>query len=195
MTRPARKSTLDPAGSMSTHPTLSASLISADGERLAAQMRPALVRYFKRKIGSPAEAEDLAQEVILRALTRADWRNPDQVKGYLFRTAVNCLNDRWRRLKARGEPVDWNEDTAEECGTQNPPECVLIVEEELHRLARALDGLPERTRTVLMLVRYEQMRIATVAEMLGLSLSAVNKDLAAAARHVARFRSREGSAP
>lgn len=40
-----------------------------DTPGLVADMRPALLKYFRRRTGSAAEAEDLTQDVLLRALT------------------------------------------------------------------------------------------------------------------------------
>ena len=157
----------------------------SDNPSLVAQMRPALVKYFKRKSGSAAEAEDLAQDVLVRALTHASWKTPSEAKGYIFRTAVNRWRDRHRREKTHGVRVPLDE---EELDAQNPPECVLIVREELDRVARALEEMNVRTRTVLMLIKLEQMKIATVADMLGISCSAVNKHLAKGLARLAELR-------
>jgi RNA polymerase sigma-70 factor (ECF subfamily) len=155
-------------------------------------MRPSLVKYFRRKTGNYVEAEDLAQDVLVRTLTHADWKSFDEAKGYIFRAAVNRWRDRCRRQKAHGITVPWNENSIEESGTQNPPECVLIVREELIQIAQALEGLSVRTRTVMMLIKLEQMKVATVAEMLGISVSAVNKHLSKGVAHLARLRERKG---
>lgn len=159
-----------------------------DNPGLVAQMRPALVKYFKRKSGSAVEAEDLAQDVLVRALSHAHWKSPSEAKGYIFRAAVNRWRDRHRRLKARGVTVSLEETDLTELGTQNPPECVLIDREELNQVARALEGMDIRTRTVLMLIKLEQMKIATVADMLGLSISAVNKHLSKGLARLAELR-------
>jgi RNA polymerase sigma factor (sigma-70 family) len=161
-----------------------------DNPSLAAQMRPALVKYFKRKTGNAVEAEDLAQDVLVRALTHADWKSADQAKGYIFRTAVNRWRDRHRRLKTHGTNVSWDERHEKELGVENDPECVLIVREELNQIARTLDGLNARTRAVVMLIKMEQMKAATVADMLGISVSAVNKHLANAVAHLSALRKR-----
>jgi RNA polymerase sigma factor (sigma-70 family) len=161
-----------------------------DNPSLAADMRPALVKYFKRKTGNPVEAEDLAQDVLVRALTHAEWKSADQAKGYIFRTAVNRWRDRNRRVRTHGTSVTWDERHESELGVENPPERVLIVREELNEIAQVLDGLNVRTRTVLILIKLEQMRAATVADMLGISVSAVNKHLASALAHLAVLRRR-----
>ena len=162
-----------------------------DNPSFVAQMRPALVRYFKRKSGSAVEAEDLAQDVMVRALTHAHWKTPSEAKGYIFRTAINRWRDRHRRERARGTRVVWNGEEIEQLGTQNTPERVLIAIEGLDQIAQVLGEMNVRTRAVLMLVRLEQMRTATVADMLGISLSAVNKHLAKGVARLAELRRQE----
>jgi len=164
----------------------------SDNPSLVAQMRPALVKYFKRKSGSAVEAEDLAQDVLVRVLTHADWKTPSQAKGYIFRAAVNRWRDRHRREETHGVRVPLDE---EELGTQNPPECVLIVREELNQVSLALEDMHVRTRTVLMLIKLEQMKVANVADLLGISISAVNKHLAKGLARLAVLRRQQEGKP
>jgi RNA polymerase sigma factor (sigma-70 family) len=166
----------------------------SDNLGLVAQMRPALVKYFKRKSGSAVEAEDLAQDVLVRVLTHANWKSTGEAKGYIFRAAVNRWRDRHRRLESHGVIVPLDEEL-EEVGTQNPPECVLIFREELNQIARVLEELNVRTRTVLMLIKFEQMKVATVADMLGISISAVNKHLAKGIARLAELRRQQDERP
>ncbi len=167
----------------------------SDNSELAAQMRPALVRYFRGKSGSAVEAEDLAQDVLARTLSHAKWKSPSEARGYIFRAAVNRWRDRRRRGETRGVTVPFDEEKFEELGTQNSPERVLILREELHQISRALEDMNVRTRTVLMLVKLEQMKVATVAEMLGISTSAVNKHLAKAIARLAQLRREQDLVP
>ncbi len=157
---------------------MTAAAVPLDNPSLAAQMRPALVKYFQRKTGNTAEAEDLAQDVLVKALGHANWVSSEEAKGYIFRAAVNRWRDHLRRRRSHGTPVALDAATESEWGVQSPPERVLVAREELHRVAQVLDSLSERTRTVLMLIRFEHMKAATVAEMLSISVSAVNKHLA-----------------
>src|ERR1700723_3464315 len=122
-------------GPMSVNPTLLDDPL--DNASFVSEMRPALVKYFKRKTGNPAEAEDLAQDVLLSALTHPNWKTQDQAKGYIFRTAVNRWRDSLRRRRIRGPTIAWdeaaqrsNQNTREE----NPPERVLTVEEGPHQV-------------------------------------------------------------
>jgi RNA polymerase sigma-70 factor (ECF subfamily) len=162
--------------------------VPPDNSSLVAQMRPALMKYFKRKSGNVVEAEDLTQDVLVRALTHANWKTPSEAKGYIFRTAINRWRDRHRRQETHGVTVTLDEAELEELGTQSPPECVLIVREELNQVARALEDMNVRTRTVLMLIKLEQMKVAAVADLLGISTSAVNKHLAKGLAQLAELR-------
>jgi RNA polymerase sigma-70 factor (ECF subfamily) len=166
-----------------------------DNASVVSEMRPALVKYFKRKTGNPVEAEDLAQDVLLSALTHPNWKTQDQAKGYIFRTAVNRWRDSLRRRRIRGTTTAWDEASPERSnentGVENSPERVLIVGEELNQVVRVLEGMNVRTRTVLMLIKLEQMRVATVAEMLGISTSAVAKHLAKGIAQLAALRKQQ----
>jgi len=178
---------------MSVNPTSLDDL--PDNARVVSEMRPALVKYFKRKTGNPVEAEDLAQDVLLRALTHPNWKTQDQAKGYIFRTAVNRWRDSLRRQRIRGPVIAWDESSPEHAdennGSDNLPERVLIAGQELTQVVRALEGMNVRTRTVLMLIKLEQMRVATVAEMLGISVSAVGKHLAKGIAQLAALRKQQ----
>jgi len=172
---------------MSTTPD-SSSVRTRDSAGFAAQMRPVLVNYFKHKTGNAVEAEDLAQETIVRVLTHDAWESPEQAKAYIFRVAVNLWRDRRRRLYVRGTSVEWDEMIATEVGAESPPERVLIEQEELDRVMQALRELDPRARTVLMLVKLERMKIANVALALGVSARTIAKDLAKAIAWLAKQR-------
>jgi RNA polymerase sigma factor (sigma-70 family) len=175
---------------MSSDPTPTAD--SPDRNALIAQMRPALVKYFKRKCGNTAEAEDLAQDVLVRAFARPGWTSTERARGYIFRAAVNRWRDRNRRALTHGTTVAWDDAASFALDEEISPERVVVVEQELHRVASALRELSERTRDVFMLIRLEQMKQAEIAAMLGISVSAVEKHLAKALAHLARVAGRSG---
>ena len=61
-----------------------------------------LLKYAVAACKEQAEAEDLAQEVFLRALQHADTfldLSPAQKRAWLYRTLKNTFCDRWRRRK------------------------------------------------------------------------------------------------
>jgi RNA polymerase sigma factor (sigma-70 family) len=169
-----------------------------DNARIVQQMRPALVKYFLRRCGS-AEAEDLAQDVLTNALAHASWTSTEQAQGYIFRAAVNRWRDYQRKARTHGVSVEWNEalEAGLEPGCVNEeksPEHVLVVEQELQSATSALLGLSERTRHIFLLVRLERMKQAEVAQLLGVSISTVEKELVKALAHLARcLKQRDGT--
>jgi DNA-directed RNA polymerase specialized sigma24 family protein len=60
----------------------------------------------------------------------------------------------------------------------------------MNSMAHTHDGVNSLTRAVVILIKLEQMKAATVAEMLGISVSAVNKHLANAVAHLSALRKR-----
>jgi len=169
---------------MSAHPIRPAE--TADSDTLVATLRPALVKYFLRKSGSAAEAEDLAQDVILRALGNTRWESAEQAKGYIFRIAINRWHDRNRRGLTRGTVVEWDDAATFAQVEESSPERVLGNEQELQSVIAALHELNERTRDVFMLFRLEQLKHGEIAKLYGISVSAVEKHVSKAVAHLAR---------
>jgi RNA polymerase sigma-70 factor (ECF subfamily) len=168
------------------------SLSPAETDQFVEQMRPALVKFFWRKCRTQAEAEDLAQDVLMRALDYARHLPAGQAKGYIFRAAVNRWRDRQRRIVSRGTTVELNESLLS-VDEQSVPERLSIAEQELRLVMESLMELSERTRDVFVLVRLEQMKQTEIAAMFQISVSAVEKHLARAIAHLSMRAGGEGS--
>ena len=137
-----------------------------------------------RLLGSPADAEDAAQTVFLRAFQRYDEvvENP-AAAGWLKTTTRNvCLNhlaryrSRWRffsELSDEGR-ADYADGLASD---------VLPIVEQLERadmgaaLEQALRGLPDHQRVPLVLFHFEGTSYQDIAETLGVSLAKVKTDI------------------
>ncbi len=153
---------------------------------LVAQMRPALVAFFRRRCRNAAEAEDLAQDVVLRALAHSASLSPSRASGYIFQIAVNRWRDRGRRLLSQRTCVPWDDQSALAVSDSVCPERVVGAQQELVNVIGALQELGQRTREVLMLCRLEQMKHAEIAREMGISVSSVEKHLVRARTHLAR---------
>jgi RNA polymerase sigma-70 factor (ECF subfamily) len=157
-----------------------------DAGSFLTQYRPALISFFRRRCKNLAQAEDLAQDVILRTLDR-QWGTVEEAKGYVFRTAANLWCDQQRRqIALGGTELRWDENIVSDVSGGISIERVLLSEEELHRVDAALLQLSERTRDVFVLNRLEQMKNSQIATMLGISESAVEKHMTKALAHLAR---------
>jgi len=83
---------------------------------------------------------------------------------------------------AQGQALAVVQGVAEE----SSPERVLSNQQQLATIVTALGELAERTRDIFVLCRLENMKHAQIAELLGISVSAVEKHLSKALAHLAR---------
>jgi len=137
--------------------------------QLARRHLPAMVGLARRVLGNAADAEDVAQEAMLRVWTHAPhWQPLAAFRTWLTRIVVNLCLDRKRRkpwvgLDAAGEIVDPTPGIAE----------IAERNEREQALTAAIAALPERQRTAIVLTYSEGMSNAQVADALDTSVSAV----------------------
>ena len=130
-----------------------------------------IYRYIYVKVKDQAEAEDLTQDVFIRALEAISsykWRDLP-FAAWLFRIAHNRVVDHIRKASKEKRA---SLDEARAVGMEDP---VQIAEQhsEVQELRAALERLPEAQREVATLRFIAQLSIAEVAKMLGKSEGAV----------------------
>ena len=151
--------------------------------QLNRRFRPALMSFFLRRLSNHAEAEDLTQEVFAR-LVNLTPGELTQADAYIFQIAANLLRDRGRREKVR-DAYRFGVLASEGVGVEPiDPERVLAGRQSLGQIAAALREAPERTRSIFILYRVEQMKKRDIAETYGISTSAVDKHLMKAMTHL-----------
>lgn len=103
------------------------------------QTRPDILRYCRALTGNSWEADDLAQDTIVRVLDRVN-TEPDMVltKPYVFRAARNLWIDRCRRRQRHGS-VSYRDNVGEQEGTGDE---ALITRELLEQLMHRLSPKP-----------------------------------------------------
>jgi RNA polymerase sigma factor (sigma-70 family) len=153
-------------------------------DALSRQYRPVLLRYFARRGVEPADLEDLTQEVFARLSSRRGFADVERRDAYLFETAAHIAIDHQRRAAARHHKFhDAYEDSLHGIGVFSP-ERLHAGREELELLTIALRELPERARHVFVLARLECIPHTQIAQRLGISVSAVEKNLVKAIAHL-----------
>ena len=139
-----------------------------------------LARYLT---GTDPDAEDLVQETYARALRGADQFTPGtNLKAWLFRILRNTFYSTYRRERA--SPVTGGLDTVTPSPPEAPPPGWRPDDAEVDRLRklmvedleRALMGLPESARTVILL-DLEGLTEAEVAHVLGCPVGTVKSRL------------------
>jgi RNA polymerase sigma-70 factor, ECF subfamily len=154
------------------------------GDRLAAaelvrRHLPKMVGLARRMLGDQAEAEDVAQEVFLRVWRHAaNWR-PGQAKfeTWMHRVAMNLCLDRLRRQGRNAGEVSHEAPDPKASATRS-----LDEKQRRQRVSDALLGLPERQRAAVVLCYYQERTNIEAAELLGVSVEAVESLLARARR-------------
>lgn len=148
---------------------------AAVARETAREFLPALRRFFSKRAPA-AEADDLAQEVLLRLHAR-DGAEVEDTRPYLFRIAASVLADRARRRRARKADdhraiEEWDHPVEE-----LSPERVLLGRDRLDRVVAAIEALPPRTREAFVLHRFEELKYHEIAARMGVSASTVEKHL------------------
>lgn len=156
---------------------------------LVAAHRGAVYRFALRLTQDPALSEDVLQETFIAALGGIGaWRGEGSFRGWLLSIARSrVLMARRRRA---GEPATFEAETSLEqlgldagWGTAWSPEALAERTEARGQLERALEGLAEEEREVLMLRDLEGLSGEETAEVLGVGLAAMKSRL-----HRARLR-------
>jgi RNA polymerase sigma-70 factor, ECF subfamily len=143
----------------------------------------ALYRTGLRMTRSEAEAEDLVQETYIRAFRfRHQFTPGTNLKAWLFRILTNTFINQYRRKAARPETTEL--DDVEESilyrhmrdvspGSSSPnPEAELIDNTLSSEVKEALEALPEKFRTTLLL-DVEGFSYKEIAEMLEIPIGTV----------------------
>ncbi|HET6520230.1 MAG TPA: RNA polymerase sigma factor [Geminicoccaceae bacterium] len=130
----------------------------------------ALRRYARALLGGTAEADDLVQECLVRALARTSlWRPVRNMRAYLFTILHNVHADRVSRRSRTVEVVPLDGSAATHSST--PP--TQYGRLELRDLALALTRLSEEQRQVVLLVGLEGMSYQEVAIVLDVPVGTV----------------------
>lgn len=128
---------------------------------------PRVYRYVVARVGNPAEAEDLTEEVFLKLLGAIGdfrWREVP-FSSWIFRIAHNCIATHYRKTAQRGGATsELSEDMLD-----GRPDLATAVEERItmEEVRRASQMLPDAQREVIALRFAVGLSIADTAKALG----------------------------
>jgi RNA polymerase sigma factor (sigma-70 family) len=135
-----------------------------------------LCHYIKKHVGAgPPDPEDVAQEAFIKYAALVNQDAIDNPRAYLFRTAHNVLIDECRRLALRRATA--GDTHALPMNDDRTPERVLVGQERLRVLSRALRAMPAARRRSFLLNRLQGFSGAAIARMTGYAESAVKKHI------------------
>jgi RNA polymerase sigma-70 factor, ECF subfamily len=146
-------------------------------ESCLAECGPLAFRVAQGVLRNVADAEDVAQEALLRAYQKFDrLQDLTRFRAWLVRITFRLALDRWRSTKRRERrETEWASPDLR-C---LPPSAEQILESSAFqtRLEKALEELPEKSRLVLLLAAIQGHTAEEVAAILGVPVGTVKSRL------------------
>ena len=139
-------------------------------QAMVARKLPRMLALAQRMLNDPVEAEDVAQEAMLRAWKQAPRWTPGQARfdTWLHRVGLNLCYDRLRRR--REIPTESPPDRPDDGPA---PDRGLIAADTAHRVDAALAALPERQREAIVLCHYQELTNIEAAALMAVSVEAL----------------------
>jgi RNA polymerase sigma factor (sigma-70 family) len=139
-------------------------------QAMVARKLPRMLSLAQRMLGDAAEAEDVAQEAMLRAWKQAPRWTPGQARfdTWLHRVALNLCYDRLRRR--REIATDVMPDQIDDGPT---PDRGLLAAETGAQVEAALSRLPPRQREAIVLCHYQELGNIEAAALMEISVEAL----------------------
>jgi RNA polymerase sigma-70 factor, ECF subfamily len=153
-------------------------------ERLA-ECGPLAYRVARGVLRNAADAEDVAQEALLRAYRNfGRLREPQRFRGWLVRISFRLALDRTRSAKRREQRETLWAQPVRHSPTRTAEDLAASSEFQAH-LDGALDELPEKLRLVLLLSAMEGHTMEEVSALLGIAVGTVKSRLFTARKKLA----------
>ncbi len=178
---------IQPSGTLGKESAREAAQADATREFAArlAECGPLAYRVARGVLRNSADAEDVAQEALLRAYRSFDrLRDRNRFCAWLVRISFRLALDRLRSAKRREQrDVLWSQ-PAHQPPAATAEDLAASSEFQAH-LDRALEELPEKLRLVLLLAAMEGHTIDEIAALLGIPAGTVKSRIFVARKQLA----------
>ena len=156
-------------------------------ERLVARYQNKIMGYATRMLSNREEAEDVTQEVFIKAYRSMDsFRGESSFSTWIYRIATNLCIDRLRKKKrspqqaySLDEPMDKDEEKGgrEIPDTSTEPTRAVEKEELRQRVREMVAEMPEKLRAVLIMCDMQGMPYEDIAKVLNVPVGTVKSRL------------------
>ncbi len=130
--------------------------------------------YFKLK--DIDKAEDLTQDVFMKAWEKRNSIENETIKGYLFTIATNLMRKEFN-IQAADKKVELK--TTDKT-TSETPGFEMESKEFAEQLKTAIEDLPEKSQTVFLMSRMDKHTYPEIANILEISVKTVEKRMSLA---------------
>ena len=145
-------------------------------EELYRRHRGGLFRFVTRSVRDRAVAEELYQEIWMRAIeARARYEPQAKFTTWLYTIAHNRLVDHWRKKGLQVVSLDPEVELPANPGFD--PQGIAEAKQGLARFARALEALPPAQREAFLLHQEAEMSVAEIARATGANEEAAKSRL------------------
>lgn len=133
-------------------------------------------RFLFYRIGDEEKASDMAQDLFVNVWNKRDTLISSNMKSLLFKMANDMAISEFRKMAVRRNYTK----SIVYVGSETSVHDQLQYEETLERYGAALEAMPEIQRVTFLLSRNEELKYHEIAEMLGISVKAVEKRMSLA---------------
>jgi RNA polymerase sigma factor (sigma-70 family) len=151
---------------------------------LAAKYGSRLRRFLSGRARNASDVPDLAQEVFLRLMRVSQHEVIRSPEAYLFTVASHVVHQHTLREASAPQAIDITQLLAElQLTSTDDPSAAAETDERIAGLQRALDELPPKYSTALLLHRFAGLSIEEIGCQLGVARPTAKKYLAQALVH------------
>ncbi|MGV6845809.1 MAG: RNA polymerase sigma factor [Lutibacter sp.] len=130
-----------------------------------------LFNFIFYKCGSEALSNDILQDAFLKFWENCEKILPGKAKSYLFTIANRLFLNEYAKTKVK---ISFKNEVKKDTTNENPE--FLLEEKEFNsKLEKAIANLPETQRVTFLLHRIDGKKYKEIAEILGISVKAVEK--------------------
>ena len=149
-------------------------------DELISSYGTSLQRFLTRKLSSPEDAADVAQDAYLRLYRLDHPEQLDNARAFLFQVASNMAIDQLRRQTLHNRYLRSEQSIAagnEAIGHRSAvsPEQIISSREKLAHIYHAVDQLPLKCRQAFLLHRSRGLSYSEISQEMGVSVSSVEK--------------------
>lgn len=151
--------------------------------------------HARRFCVNAEDAADLVQDVYAKLFGLEAWRGLSNPRAYALTMIRNMAIQRLRRARVVNIRQMAGLDAADLTDETPDAQHQTIDREQLRRLLKAVERLPDRCRQIVIMRRFDEKSPQEIARILGLSLSTLEKRLARGMHLLALAMAAEVSAP